>query len=368
LDRAPSFVSYQQTRSFGSLDGLRALSIIAVVYHHAQGQLAFGKLSGRGFLGVDLFFVISGFLIVTLLLRERSRTGDISLRHFVARRALRIMPLYYGVIVLSVVLFVGLRGSDRQGQLFLSELPYYLTYTTNWFHPATLLAITWSLSAEEQFYLVWPPIEKYLRGAVVVAVVLVGLSQVIQLGLIDRWLLAWFGWSKDDPAMLRETTFTPILLGVIVAHVMHTPRGFARLAGVLGGRAVPAVLLLVMIGLLAGAPDDIRGWPRPTLQLMMAALVISCTVREDHVLAGLFQWAPVRRIGALSYGIYLWHMFVLDPVMRVTKKGWLSGYLLFPVTLALSVAVAQVSYSLYEERFLRLRERFRDHAPARPAG
>jgi peptidoglycan/LPS O-acetylase OafA/YrhL len=171
--------------------------------------------------------------------------------------------------------------------------------------------------------------------------------------------------------MLRETTFTPILLGVIAAHLMHAPGSFARLASLLGGRATPVVLLVAIVALLAVAPDDIRGWPRPAVQLLMMALVVSCTVREDHVLAGLFNWEPLRRIGALSYGIYLLHMFMLDPVMRVAKKGWLlgshSGLLLFPVTLALSVAVAQLSFTFYEERFLRLRERFRDHKAPRPA-
>src|SRR5260221_295593 len=104
----PKHAGYLAIRTFGSLDGLRALSILAVVWHHTQEGFHFLPIAYRGFLGVDLFFMISGFLIVTLLLRERRRTGTISVKKFYIRRFLRIFPPYYAVLTL-VAITVSLR-------------------------------------------------------------------------------------------------------------------------------------------------------------------------------------------------------------------------------------------------------------------
>lgn len=87
--------AYRARRTFGSLDGFRCMSIVAVIWHHSRGDIGFGRLGLRGFLGVHVFFVLSGFPIVTLLLREHARNGQISLKAFYARRTLRIMPLYW---------------------------------------------------------------------------------------------------------------------------------------------------------------------------------------------------------------------------------------------------------------------------------
>src|SRR5215210_4095717 len=132
--------TYRSTRFFASLDGVRCLSILAVIWHHCGWNKApegWAVLS-TGYLGVDLFFVISGFLITTLLLRERQDTGRISLRDFYIRRTLRIFPLYYTVIGLYVL---------------------------------TVFVFGCSLATEEQFYLLWPTIEKALKGMAIPAII-----------------------------------------------------------------------------------------------------------------------------------------------------------------------------------------------------
>src|SRR5260221_4943518 len=151
---------FQEAKYFPFLDGLRALSILGVVWHHAGGtRLLAGPLS-RGYHGVSLFFVISGFLITTLLLRERKRTQGISLRKFYLRRALRIFPLYYAVLALYVVMVVYIERGSRAGVEFIQNLPFFATYTSNWFvklgADRTIFYFAWSLATEEQFYLVWP--------------------------------------------------------------------------------------------------------------------------------------------------------------------------------------------------------------------
>src|ERR1019366_2756754 len=157
---------YLGTSRFPSLDGLRCLAVLPVVWHHATPAPPSGLL-GRGPLGVDLFFAISGFLITTLLLRERRAHGAVSVGRFYARRALRIFPAYYVVLGLTALRWLGMPASATRDH-FLHNLPFWATYTSNWFvdfapgHPV-VFAFAWSLATEEQFYAVWPWLAKAPR-------------------------------------------------------------------------------------------------------------------------------------------------------------------------------------------------------------
>jgi peptidoglycan/LPS O-acetylase OafA/YrhL len=354
---AAAHQAFLARRTFGSLDGLRCLAIVAVVWHHARGVLGSGRLAGRGFLGVDLFFTISGFLIVTLLLRERDRHGAVSLRAFYGRRALRIFPLYYGVLLATALMFATVQRHGAGAHAFFVELPRCALYLTNWWPSTTMLAITWSLSAEEQFYAVWPPLEKLTRHRTVpILLALVAAGEIIAFGALDGVWSAAFG--GRPPAMLREVTFTPILLGVLLAHVLHDRRGYAAAARLLGGRATPIALVVALFAFLALAPDDLTGWPRFVVHLLMLAFVASSVVREDHLLAPVWRLRGVARIGVVSYGVYLLHPFALDGARRVVDRGLLPAPALFPLTLALAWAIAEVSFRFYEQPLLRLKGRF----------
>jgi peptidoglycan/LPS O-acetylase OafA/YrhL len=350
---------YLQRRTFGGLDGLRALSILAVLWHHAYEAPTGWAATERGFLGVDLFFVISGFLIVSLLLRERARRGDISLRNFYIRRFLRIFPLYYGVLGALSVLFLVVGARVNMRDAFFHDLPWALTYTSNWAELSTFLAITWSLSAEEQFYIVWPPLER-LGGRAVIAVLWVALllGQVLHFGGFDGLLTSW-GVAPEEPKMLRQTGFTPMLLGVLLAHALHTPQWWSRLAPLLRWRPLPVVVVVGLVGVCSLPIADITGWPRLTVHLLMVVLVGSCVVREDHALRPLLSSTPLVKVGVLSYGIYLLHMpvrIVMDAVLR--KANLLAPTSLFVSTVVVTLVVAQLSYTLFESRFLKLKDRF----------
>ena len=350
------YVAFRARRVFGSLDGLRCVSILAVIWHHSPGTIEAGRIGTRGFLGVDIFFVLSGFLIVTLLLRERDQKGNISLKSFYARRTLRIMPLYYAVVLGSAAIFIGLRPDGATAQSLRSSLPYLLTYTTNWAIVGGVLDITWSLAAEEQFYLVWPPMQKYVRRPLIVLAVLILVSQFIQFGLLDDELAA-LGAGPDDLPMLRQITFTPILLGVLLAYVLHSRKGFELTSSVLAHRAAPLVISIALLVFLEVAPEDLRGWPRPTIHVMIAALLTSVIVEQNHVLAPLLDWGPVVRIGALSYGMYLLHMFVVH-VTSALAEDQVLRYFAFPATAIITWLAAEVSYRYFETPFLRLKARF----------
>jgi peptidoglycan/LPS O-acetylase OafA/YrhL len=365
-----AFAAFRSHSRFGSLDGLRALSVVAVIWHHTGGGMVAAEWAQQGHHGVTLFFAISGFLITTLLLREHDRHGAIDLRAFYVRRALRIFPLYYAVLLIYVVLVFLLERHTRNGQDFFSNLVYFATYTSNWFvalDGRTIFYFAWSLAAEEQFYLVWPPLMKRLgtraRALLLAAGVVMAL---IALELLLPHLLA------DSPTaqvLLRVVLNVPlaIVAGVAAALALHDPRSFARLWPWLGGSRWHSLLWLV----LAVALTVIPGSPRFAGHVALALLVVSCCMREDHMLAWLLRQPFVVYLGSISYGLYLLHMLCKNVVVKLAAvTGFpLGPGLLFLLTLMLAVVVAGLSFKYFESRFLQLKGRFeRNAAPLAATG
>ena len=142
--------TYLAQRSFGALDALRCLSIVAVVWHHSGPFVDAVPISGRGFLGVDLFFVISGYIITTMLLREERKTESADARGFLMRRALRLWPLYFAVLLIESFLVFGLRAYSHENQaLFSEKLTCYVLYCSNWLETSGEgpFFVAWSLAA-----------------------------------------------------------------------------------------------------------------------------------------------------------------------------------------------------------------------------
>jgi len=353
-----NFQEYRNRKVFRSLDGIRAASILAVIWHHATPRGAFAMpMFDRGFLGVDMFFVLSGFLIVTLLLRERDRNGRISLRNFYARRTLRIFPVYYAVLGALTLLYLW-KPHSGSASAFLSELPFYVTYTSNWVD-TTVLAATWSLATEEQFYLIWPPIERYLQSAVIpILLTGIGLSQLINFGVFDAQLHRVLGESANSLPIL-QVTFTPICLGVLLAHLLHNQRGFSILARFSGGR-FQALLGLVFVLISCNLPTaDISGWNRLIIHLSMAYLLASLVVREDHLLQRILAFSPIRRIGTISYGMYLFHIFAVTAALKILDRVSVHNALAaFILTIILTVMLSEISFRLFENPIMRWKRRF----------
>lgn len=314
-------------------------------------------MSNRGFLGVDMFFVISGFLIVSLLLRERDRHGTISLRKFYARRTLRIFPVYYAMLAALAAAYY-LKPDAGSASSFHAELPYYITYTSNWI-AAGALPFTWSLAAEEQFYILWPPVERFLRGAVIpLLVIAIGISQAINFGLLDDQLLQWIG-SDADQLPILQATFTPICLGVVLAHALHSPRRFAQLAQVFGRHGSAPICALLVLGAINWPVEDISGLPRLAMQIGFTALLACMVILEDHPLRKLMQLSLMRKIGAVSYGMYLFHTFVIVGIEKFEHRlPFSSPVLLFLIATAGTTFLAEMSFRYFENPILRLKKRF----------
>jgi len=352
------FTDFRGTKNFTSLDGLRFFSIMPVIFHHSllNGD-NYPNFLELGFLGVDFFFVISGFLITTLLLRERNKTHHISLKKFYMRRTLRIFPLYYGVILAYSILYWLVLRDSTSGQQFLSEIWIYLTYLANFF-PVTFV-IVWSLAAEEQFYLIWPTIEKYLENWVIpILIVLLLINQLLNFPQGRQWLHEV--WEITVPSLsIMEITFTPILLGVAIAHALNNKIAFSVIAPITANKWMPLVYLLLLVLIITNAPEDIAGLPRLSIQFAMTMMLISCVIRQDHFLEPLLTLKLIKHIGSISYGMYLLHIVCISIVVYSLNKINLGNdFLVFLLGSALTILIASLSFRYYEKPFLKMKKYF----------
>jgi peptidoglycan/LPS O-acetylase OafA/YrhL len=340
------------------LDGLRAVAVLAVAVFHTGLPLLRG-----GWVGVDVFFVLSGFLITTLLLEERDRFGRVDLPAFYARRALRLLPALAALLVaIAGAVVIGAVASS-----VLDDVGWIVLYLGNW--PAALgeelgpLSHLWSLALEEQFYVAWPlamlallrwvPGERRrvaVVGGVVAAIALVRTG--LYLADVVSGSRAYFG---------SDVRADGLLLGCTVG-LAHHAGVLGRAAAVLQRLVLPAALLLVAIALFPTEPFEGIG---PLLFLpvdLAAAVVIGAVVtRPGARWAALLRWEPAVRLGALSYGFYLWHV----PVMKLID---LTQWQQLVVGLPLTLVAAVISRRLVELPALRLKARFRPGAERAPAG
>lgn len=356
-DLTKNHQNFLKIKVFLGLDGLRFLSILMVVWHHTVSQIhPYFKASSYGFLGVDLFFVISGFLIVTLLLRERDLTGTISLKKFYIRRSLRIFPLYYGFILALAVAYFIFNKNSEFGRQYLQELPIYLFFLGNFF--VVQFSIVWSLASEEQFYLLWPFIEKYL-SKYIVFIVIIALAINQSINFYRASIAEWLHLPQLADLEVMQTTFTPILLGVVLAHTLNNKSYFNFFHKILVLRYAVLLALLTLALLCQFLPADISGWPRLLLQLNMLLLLTCVVLNPNNVLMPLMNLRLISRIGAVSYGIYIFHIHVITLVRKLLELvGIPNEIVLFVIAFILSALVAEISYRYFESWFLKYKTRY----------
>lgn len=325
---APPFAAFAATRHFPALDGLRALSVLLVITVHLSSE-AWRDLYGEQ--GVTIFFVISGFIITTLLVREEAGRGRIALRAFYVRRAFRVVPLYALVLAVYVVLVLGLGVEDDKREGLLHALPYYLTFTNEivLFGDAYRGRIpfyqSWSLGVEEKFYLVWPVVGfLWLRGAGRLALAASALLVTCVVHVVAG--PDWTAW------------YAPVLAGCVLALVLDDPRGFARLAA-LGHRAWAAgsVLALGATHVLLTADEALGELVYP---FVVSALLVALVTGASPVQSALASRVAAH-VGRRAYGIYLVHILVVNAVDRVLAPD----RTLTAVTLVNALAVAVLSYA-----------------------
>jgi peptidoglycan/LPS O-acetylase OafA/YrhL len=361
----PGLTRFREVRKFGSLDGLRALSILGVIWFHSWwGTPYYSTLEKLPVLrlgewGVQVFFAISGFLISTLLFREREQFGQISVRDFYIRRSLRIWPLYYATIAIYIVIMLFFDRRPGRAPTFFHYLPGFLTYTYTWCitpnWPTGPFNLAWTLSTEEQFYVFWPLVFRFFRGIWGAAVI---------IALVALRLAAGYGWTYrilppgSLPARIVLSVAVPICLGVLLAYALNSERGFRWLFPILGRKwSAPAALALLAICLIPLHPNIL------ITEVTTVILVGACAIREDNGLAPILKLRPIVFIGVLSYGMYLFNSLCINVTMRVLGSIGLSHPLfVFTISTGLTTAIAYFSYRYFETPFLKLKSSF-SHKP-----
>lgn len=358
-ESATHFDEYHARVRFSSLDGLRFFCIAAVLWQHAPGvdlAAAGPILAKRGFLGVDFFFVISGFLITTLLLREESREGQFSLRAFYWRRFLRIIPVYFLVVTAVSIYFVWVKGESQYAPM----VPYYYIFLANFLiTDIPLLGPTWSLAVEEQFYVVWPVLLFFLPRRWILSV-LIGAIVLNVAGIMGAFSpLRITAYETEHLRFaLPNSTYAPILMGAVLAILLHRRASFEPIVRWLGQLWAPVLSLVILFALLRFLPGDLLGWPNFLVHLSMTVCLATLVIRDDHLLKRFLTWRPLARIGEISYGIYLYHLFALHVgTVFLARQGIEALWLSVTVYLVLSYVISEISFRTLERYFLSFKHR-----------
>lgn len=320
------FAVFQNTKYFPSLDGLRAVSVFLVMFNHVHGYVPAWI---HGWLGVDVFFVLSGFLITTLMLREMAGNGSVSLRGFYIRRFFRIIPVYLFTVLLYFGAVHAAHDPAKAAQ-FNAALPWLLGFLQE-YRPAAagnILGHAWTLGIEEKFYIVWP--------LLLIALYPFGTRALLCLAAIFLSILFF--------PHVYARSYDGLLIGAVLAIALSASGrfGFVKSLG-----KIPDSLLCV---LLAGT-YVLNGYGNQFVLLFsgaVALLVISLVLRQG-MLRRLLETPVLVFIGKRSYAMYLIHVLVLNLVEKV-QPAFLTdqGILIVCVAYGLTLAGASMMYVAIE--------------------
>jgi peptidoglycan/LPS O-acetylase OafA/YrhL len=338
---------HSEHRYIPTLDGWRAIAISLVLLSHSSETVGTGGTAEHlGFLGVAVFFGISGYLICTKLLMERQRTQDISLAKFYWRRAFRILPA-----AVCYLLTIGLLGiwslAEAKGRDVASGLFLFANYLPNKHWDVNHF---WSLSMEEHFYLIWPVSLALLGNRRARNSALAGMAMVC---IWRIWVSGHFVLS-GIPTLQRTDMRLDAFLAPCVYAILLRTQDWKNIATRWLSPLV-CILLLSSLALLRLIPEvgAVGGSLRQTIQACVLPLVIISTVlRPTTLFARFLELPPIRWIGRISYSIYLWQMPFFS------GHGWLSVHTRFlPLKITVIFAVAALSYYVIERPMIRLARR-----------
>jgi peptidoglycan/LPS O-acetylase OafA/YrhL len=309
MDPVPAFEDYHGMRRFPALDGLRGMAALMVVTYHFGGR-DYGWLSG--WTGIQIFFVLSGFLITTLALREESAKGRVSVRNFWVRRLFRILPAYLVVLLAMIATTYRRGGSDWV--LLREALPHYWTFTNEFANPEAPWMLSWTLGIEQKFYLLWPLIAFGVALSPHVRLTTIG----VVAGALTVAAWAWTG-APGSPA-----SYVSILVGCGLAVSMHTRTGFAWLRSLMTPLGRRTALLVFLVAQLLVGRGHARVGELATVVYVVVVAALIPGLLTDGAAARALSTRPLRWLGARSYSLYLcqvlaaWTVYALLPGLAAT--------------------------------------------------
>ena len=326
---------------YPALDGIRAIAALLVLTFHAgQEGLPLPSFVSFGQTGVDLFFVLSGFLISSILLKARPRDWS-EIKTFYARRSLRIFPLYYLALLVTAIFF------------YPVSWPFWVYLQNFWLSAGKPIAGPghfWSLAVEEQFYLVWPFLVLFTPRRFLLRI----LAALIVTSFLVRLLLAA---SHHDVYSLTLTRLDGLAAGGVLA-VLQSQGSLRRYRSFLAVLTTLAAVLVVVLG--AHFRNFGNAWFLASKYSLLAAMYagalgwVLCSPTSP--LCRALEVRPLRFVGRVSYGLYVWHPLVFTTVFKLLhyRRPWLEA----SVSFALVFATACLSWYAFERPFLRLKDRF----------
>lgn len=355
-----------------ALDGVRAIAILMVIVYHALNglpavtgpQSAFLNVVEQGWVGVDLFFVLSGFLITGILMDVRNPVH--ALRRFYARRVLRIVPVYVAFLLFSMWIapIVGTMHPAEVAQLQSSQM-WYWTYSFNlmvalhtWQATSFPLAHLWSLSVEEQFYLLWP-LAVLLMSPLTLRRATVGCIVAAEL---FRLAFVLGGAGGQVNFVLLPCRMDSLAAGAFLACAYRDPALWSRVLGARKWLSVAAVVLVIAIALYrqkfsSQAPlEQLFGFPAI---IALASVVVASAVGGSAWLSS----AAMRFIAKISYGMYIWHLVVMRLIVHMQRipdaaspqLWWVFYIVRASGTVCGAILLALISWYVIEQPFLRLK-------------
>jgi peptidoglycan/LPS O-acetylase OafA/YrhL len=350
-----------------AMDGLRAIAVLYVMGFHSSGPIGNFIARGGGWVGVDVFFVISGFLITSILLHEKAKNGFINFKSFYLRRMLRLMPAYYAFLACTAI--VNPTHCTHIGAAVGIAIVYLSNYdlVLGWNHVSgSGTDITWSLALEEQFYLLWPSVLNQLSKHLLK----ITIGSIIACELWKVWLLTHgTSWAYLEAAF--DTKIDTLMFGALGAIVFFQPQSRAWLERFLSNKFISLALFILLlvfvraIGHPSGSMSlvnqiiywDIR---LPLFAALTSVLILSLCVKPQSPVASLLSRGMFTWIGKLSYSIYLWHGLSFLALMTILKFP-LEKWQIEIVGYVTAIGFAAVSYYLIEKPFLSIKSRLSDN-------
>lgn len=327
-----------------SLNGLRAISIVLVIFAHYQYRSLNMDPPFGGQIGVNIFFVISGFLITTLLLKEESKYGTISLKKFYIRRSLRILPVYYLLLFIYYLL-------QLDGILKINSISWFssITYTRYFFQGVNWeIEHLWSLNIEEHFYLIWPIIFVYLKKFRQTFSIIIIIAIAILRMRTDFPMIHIF-WRADALMLgcLFALNYTKVKIFIEKTHsYIFLSLGLFILINLYGYNIIP----IHNWGLKMCLWRTFFGEIGTITNIFIGFIIIISITFQNNIYFKLLNSTQLNYLGIISYSTYIWQQLFFSE-----NIGWLSS---FPTNLILIYIVAIISYEFYEKTFLKLKARF----------
>lgn len=341
------------------LDALRFFSFIAVLLHHGPTGKYLDIVVAVGAFGLSMFFLLSAFLITELLLREREQTATVTWKFFFIRRALRIWPLYFSAVALAIV--IGL--IDPRLRVAPGAIAPMSLFVANWFFGSSqlggIVGPLWSISVEEQFYVVWPPVMKVGGKKLAFWASII----FILSGCVWIWFFSGKGWKLwyDTPV-----EFLFFAAGALIALACHGRSSLSLSRATRSVLLIAGSLVLVIAAHFGGIGSDfVLGITRSRLYLGYAGAVVGCGIIFLAILGMSEIPRPLAYLGKISYGLYVFHLPMLlvsekliAPLRTVFNTSTIEMFLVDGLALVFSIVAAHFSYQYFERPFMQLKERF----------